>query len=98
MNGVGFAVTHERLADTFAVQHAASHDHPTDRSVGILAQQHPDFFDIAEAVDANGHRIDIHDRHPAPDKFELVIGQPLLIGLCVDLTHAPDDPTPHQCT
>ena len=65
-------MAHQRLAHPLAEQHAPGDDHPADRSVGGDPEQEAHLGDVAERVDTDGHRVDVHDRNVRPNEFEIL--------------------------
>src|SRR5699024_11274457 len=58
-----------------------------DTAVARGAQQHTDVLDHAVGVDSYGNGIQIHDRKPLADRFELVLVEPAVAGVDRGVTH-----------
>ncbi len=81
------AVAHQRVADPFAVLDPAADDEPADRAIGGLAEQETDLGDVTEPIDPHRDGLDVHDRELGAHLFQMIVGQPGVVGCGVDVAH-----------
>lgn len=88
------AVTHECVTNPLAEEHATADHHPADRTVRSNPEQHADRGDIARSIHPHRDRVDVDDRHARPHQLHVLGGQPLIVGLGVDVAHLVIVPCP----
>ena len=76
-----FEMSNERIANSFAEQHASADHHATNGSVGSHAQQESDVRHSSERVHPNGYRVYVHNRHVGSYFCKLVWTHPAGLGL-----------------
>jgi hypothetical protein len=81
-------VAQQCIAHPLAVQHTAGDDHPAERAVGGLPQQHADVGDPTEVVDPYRHGIDVDEGHVGPDVLQLFAIEPAGLGVGLLVGHA----------
>src|SRR5699024_2287653 len=80
-------VAGQGVSDSLVVHHPSGDQRARDAAVARGAQQHADVLDHAVGVVSYGNGIQIHDRKPLADRFELVLVEPAVAGVDRSVTH-----------